>query len=256
MKKSICVFLQTLFLSGFIFAQYRTLDELFPGTDAAVLKAAQAGGYSHSIRTADGDAFTIKPSGEISASFSVTRTSPSNVIESLLIIKTDRPVTKLDIYNALHRISALKGREYPSSTRGRSVALFEEASIIAGENDPGKLDDPPPATSMPRSETVFIAVKDVNFGNCYYRAEINTSGRGIRYSLSNFKSINYFFMPVIKPQGLLIETYIEPVDGGVLLYGLAVVSAAAIAEKNADIPSSITKRLDVIYGWIGDNIRR
>jgi hypothetical protein len=99
-------------------------------------------------------------------------------------------------------------------------------------------------------------VDDANFGNCYYRAEIKSSGPGIWYSLSNFKSINYLLIPVIKPENLLIQLYLEPLDDGIVIYGLTGVNVAGFAENRVDVPSTIAKRLDVIYGWIGDNIKK
>jgi hypothetical protein len=98
-------------------------------------------------------------------------------------------------------------------------------------------------------------VDDVNFGKCYYRAEIKSNGAGIWYTLSNFKSISYMLIPAIKPENLIIQLYLEPLDEGVLIYGLTGVSAVDLAGKHVDIPSTISKRLDVIYEWIGDNIK-
>jgi hypothetical protein len=99
-------------------------------------------------------------------------------------------------------------------------------------------------------------VDDVNFGNCYYRAEIKSGVPGIWYTLSNFRSISYLLIPVIKSEKLRINLYLEPLDEGVLIYGLTGVSVAGFAENRVDVPSTITKRLAVIYGWIEDNIKK
>jgi hypothetical protein len=249
-------------LSNFIssgVAEDRTIEELFPDTSEAILQKARNGAYSHSIRAASSGeaaaAITIKPVGGISIDWNRFKGAPVNIIENLLLLKSDNPVTKLDIYNALCKISTLQGKEYFSSTRGRRTALFEDASRVIGENNLKKQNDPPPAASLPSDETIFIMVKDANFGNCYYRAEIKTHGSGIRYSLTNFKSINYLFIPVIKTGNLIIQLYIEPLNEGVLIYGLSCVAAANFADKQVDIPSAIQKRLDVIYKWISDNIK-
>jgi hypothetical protein len=200
-------------------------------------------------------AFTVKPAGEINAARRVLQSSPLYVIESLLILKNDKPVTKTGIYNALRKINTLKGQKYFSATRGKPTVMFEEASRIAGENNFKKQNDPPYTATVPPEETIFIMVNDTNFGNCYYRAEIRTDRNGVKYSLSNFRSLNYLLVPVIKPEKLQIHLYLEPLDGGLLVYGLTGVSTADFAENHADIPSMITKRLDVIYGWIDDNIK-
>jgi hypothetical protein len=243
------------FLPVLLFAELRNLDELFPDTGAAILKSARDGGYSYSMKSSGPESLTVKAVDEIDISRPVLESSPLYLIESLLILKTDKPVTKLGIYNALCRINTLQGREYFSSTRGRRTVLFEEASRVASADSLKKQKDPPDAPFVPPEETMFVMVKDTNFGNCYYRAEIKTSGNGIRYSLTNFKSINYF-IPVIKQGRLLIQLYIEPLSEGVLVYGLTGVAAADFADKRVDIPSTIAKRLDVIYGWIWDNIKK
>jgi hypothetical protein len=254
MKKNICI-LNLLFLSGLLSAEPRNLAELFPNTGKAILESARDHGYSYSMKVNGPYSLTIAPIDEISIARPVLQSEPLYIIESLLMLKNDRPVTKLNIYNALCRISTLQGREYFSSTRGRNTVLFEEASRIVSASNLKKQNDPPNAPSMPPEETMFVMVKDVNFGNCYYRAEIKTAGNGIHYSLTNFKSINYI-IPVIKEGKLIIKLYLEPLREGILIYGLAGVDAADFAERHIDIPSTIAKRLDVIYGWIWDNIKK
>jgi hypothetical protein len=238
-----------------MFAEGRNLDELFPNTGAAILGRAREKGYSYSMKARETYSLTIKPIDEINIAQPVLQSSPLYIIESLLMLKNDKPVTKLDIYNALCRVNTLKGREYFSSTRGSKTVMFEEASRVVSASNLKKEKDPAYVSSMPIEETMFVMVKDVNFGNCYYKAEIKTSGNGIRFSLTNFKSINYF-IPVIKQGKLLIHLYLEPLNDGLLVYGLTGVDAADFAEKHVDIPSTITKRLDVIYGWIWDNIKK
>jgi hypothetical protein len=238
-----------------MFAQGRTLDQLFPNTGAAILKSARGQGYSYSVNAKGPYSLTIKPVDEINIARPVLQSSPLYIIESLLMLTGDKPVTKLDIYNALCRISTLQGREYFSSTRGRRTILFEEASRVVSASNLKKQKDPAYTLSMPPEETIFVVVKDANFGNCYYRAEIRTAGNGIHYSLTNFKSINYI-IPVIKQEKLLIQLYLEPLSEGLLIYGLTGIDAADFAEKHVDIPSTIAKRLDVIYGWIWDNIKK
>ncbi|MDR1363935.1 MAG: hypothetical protein LBJ35_07820 [Spirochaetaceae bacterium] len=257
MKKIFCIILLLFFLAGLAFAEDRTLQELFPSVSEAVLQQARNGGYSHAIKTdrLASAALTIKPAGGISIDRGGIKSNTAYIIESLLMLKNDKPVTKLAVYNALCKIRTLQGMVYFSSTRGRRTALFEEASRVAGENNLKKQNDPPPAQAIPSSETIFIMVKDVNFGNCFYRAEIKAEGGGIRYTLANFKSINYLFIPVIKTGNLFIQLYIESLDEGVLIYGLTCVGAADFADKQVDIPSTIQKRLDVIYEWINSNIK-
>jgi hypothetical protein len=243
--------LTLMMLSGFAYADgERTFESLFEGTDEAVLEEARGAGYSQAVE--DVSALAVKPLAEINMVKRALETEPSYLIESLSVI--NKAAAKLGIYNALLKVSTLKGRRYFSNTRNRETVLFEEASIIASESDNKRQSDPPNAAELPASRTVFIAVKDANFGNCYYKAEISTEGAGIRFVLSNFRAVNYLFIPVIKPEKLLIQLYLEPIGDSVVLYGLTGVDTADFAAKHVDVASAIGKRLDIIYKWIADNL--
>ncbi|MDR2097944.1 MAG: hypothetical protein LBP37_05425, partial [Spirochaetaceae bacterium] len=187
LKKRFCFF-PVFFLSWFLYGQERTLRELFPYTREAILDSARSGGYSRSIETADTPdpqaALTIKPLAEINMTPRLLASSPKYIIESLLVLKSDKRAKKLDVYNALRRISTLQGRKYFSGTRGKETVMFEDASMISGEDNFKKQKDPQYAVSVPSAETIFIMVDDVNFGKCYYRAEIKSNGAGIWYTLS------------------------------------------------------------------------
>jgi len=246
----------------FSFAETRGVSDLFPGAEKTILaKATEEQGYSVSIKTAGKNPadsiamLTLKPKDEIEIAGIIAHNKPSYIIESLLIIPVQRETTLLDVYNVLGMVRNLQGKEYFSATREKYTALFEEASRLESENRLRRINDPPPAKKMVLPETIFILLKDANFGNCYYQAEINTLSSGLVYSFSNFKNINYFLFPVIKKQNLIIRLYLEPVDEGILVYGITGIKAAESASGRVDIPSAIRKRLDVIYDWIAGNLR-
>ena len=149
----------------------------------------------------------------------------------------------------------LEGRKYYSQTRKKYIPLFQEASRIVSESNQRKVADNIPAEKMPAEEVRYMRFKDSNFGNCYYRADVSESGYGIRFSLSNFRTVHFLFVPVIKENDLYIDYYIEPVADGVVLYGLIGVRAGALADSYVDIPYAIIKRIEVINEWIIDGLR-
>ena len=100
-----------------------------------------------------------------------------------------------------------------------------------------------------------MRLKDSNFGSCYYRADIQKSGMGIHFKLTNFKTINFLFISVIKENDLLLDYYIEPVVGGIAIYGIIGVRAPNFIDKHVNVPSSIMKRINVINNWIIDGLR-
>jgi hypothetical protein len=156
----------------------------------------------------------------------------------------------------VQRIRDLKGRTYHSFTRNADIALFENATRIKSENSTTQIPDPPAVTSVPASETIYLCLKDSNFGNTYYRADTAKTQQGLRLGLVNFKNINYIFFPVMKKDNFVVQLYFEPLSEGVLVYSIAGVSVSDFAASQVDMPSAISKRLAVIIDWVADGIRQ
>jgi hypothetical protein len=180
--------------------------------------------------------------------------NPSFLIESLKVIPTEKPVELLVIYNAMRNIRSLKGRTYHSFTRNETVPLFEDATRVESRKKNNPITDPPAALSMPDSETIYIRLKDINFGNTFYSADINRKGQGMLYSLSNFKNLSYLFFTVVKEDHFLIQFYIEPLTDGILIYSIAGADVSDFVASKVDMPSAVKKRVDVILDWIIDEL--
>jgi hypothetical protein len=178
------------------------------------------------------------------------------LVESILVIP-GRPgeYSLLKVYNALGKIRGLRGRLYHSHTRDETVPLFEEVTRIESARRNNPIEDPPPAARIPNSETIYMRFKDINFGNTYYRGEMALARRGLRYSLSNFRNMTYFFVPVIKEEMFNVQLYFEPISEGILIYTLAGADVSDLIATRADMASAISKRLAVIIGWVAEGIK-
>jgi hypothetical protein len=172
-----------------------------------------------------------------------------------LIVLPFRNVRLVDIYNALGQIRDLKGRLYHSATKDQDIPLFEDATRIMSDKKTTPIPDPNRVSIMPRSETIFLRLKDSNFGASYYRAEIRTSQNSIMCALTNFKSLNFFFVPVIRENNFFAQLYVEPVNEGILIYSIAGTNVSDFVAKYVDMNSAIKKRLDVLDAWIVDGIK-
>jgi hypothetical protein len=162
----------------------------------------------------------------------------------------------LDAYNALGRIRDLKGRLYRSFTRKAEIPLFEDATRLESAKKNNAIPDPPPASELPSSETVYIRLKDVNFGNSYYRADVSAGPHGITYSLTNYKNLTYLFFTVMKEEKFSAILYLEPLAEGMLVYSVAGADASDFIAGKIHIPSAIEKRLAVFIGWVSDNLKK
>ena len=235
----------------------RSLNELFPGLSEAQKKQVfSQSGYIHSLEKNEKlDLLPISSSGIDLVSI-VMKSKPSFLAESLLVAPySGRALNKLDAYNALGRIRELKGLLYHSHTKNANIPLFEEATRLGSERRNNPIPDPPPAKELPLSETVYIRLKDTNFGNTYYCAELSTSPYGVTYNLTNNRTITYLIFPVLREGKFSAILYIEPLQEGMLVYSVAGADASDFISNRIDIPSAISKRLAVFIGWVTDGIK-
>ena len=187
---------------------------------------------------------------------SIMKMGPSYLAESLLVIPYEgRTLGRLDAYNALGNIKGLQGRLYHSHTRNSEIPLFEEATRIESGRRNTPIPDPPPSRELPLSETVYIRLKDANFGNSYYRGDILTSTYGILYSLTNTRNLSFMLFPVMREGKFIALLYMEPLAEGMLVYSMAGADASDFVANMVDIPSAISKRLAVFIAWISDGIK-
>ena len=235
----------------------RTFNEIFPNLPSAVRNAAFSNnGYYNSVSgNFLQNIHAVGSALDPQLSNAVLGRKPGFLIESILVISD--PIGQyslLDTYNALGKTRELKGRFYHSHTRNEYVPLFEDVTRIEGAHRNVPINDPPPASRIPASETVYMRLKDVNFGNSFYRADITQIRHGLRYSLSNNRNLTYFLVPVIREERFTAQLYFEPIAEGILIYSLAGADVSDFVSSRIDMPSAISKRLAVIIQWVAGGI--
>jgi hypothetical protein len=239
----------------------RSIDDIFPGIAPAVRQAIFSNdGYSKSaeniprsslVGSGQDGAFTSGIDRGIIES--VFANKPAFLVESIKVIPGSG-YSLLDVYNALGNIRGLKGRLYNSFTRNERVPLFEDVTRIEGPQKNNPVADPPDASRIPLSETIYMRLKDANFGNSYYRANITLFDRGLCYNLTNNKNISYFFITVMKEERFTMQLYFEVISEGVLIYSLAGADVSDFVSSRVDMSSAINKRLSVIISWAAEGI--
>jgi hypothetical protein len=261
------IFFSLIFLPLFIFFlpasiaaetnSLRSFGELFPylGEDRK-REAFGEEGAIRSVKKNEALEFLPAQSSGIDLYGTVMKINPAYLAESLLVIPYQgRVFTRLDAYNALGKISDLKGRLYRSSTRNAEVPLFQEAARLESEKSSKAVPDPLPARELPYTETVFIRLKDINFGNSYYRTDMSVTPFGLTYKITNTKNLTYLLFTVLREEKFSSILYIEPLAEGMLIYSMAAADASDFIAGIVDIPSAISKRLLVFLSWIRDNLK-
>jgi hypothetical protein len=234
----------------------RSFDDIFSNLGEEQKKEAfSPGGIIRSLRANQNLEFLPVPGSGIDLHGAVIRINPSYLAESLLLIPyRQRTLNRLDAYNALGNIRDLGGRLYHSHTRDSEVPLFEEATRIEGGRRNNPVPDPPPSRELPFSETVYIRLRDTNFGNSYYRGDMTISTYGIIYSLTNTRNLSFMLFPVIREGNFIAVLYMEPLVEGMLVYSMAGAVASDFVANMVHIPSAISKRLAVFIAWISDGL--
>lgn len=247
-----------LLCSVSLFAEPRSFDDVFPDLDKDIRTRV----FSGSMHLSSFDKKTAyrllsAPGLDAQISNKIIMSRPTVLIESLTLIPYDKgsPFELVDVYNSIRNIRGLKGRLYHSATRDEDIPLFEDATRIEGQNKTSPIRDPAPKSSMPEAETIYLRLKDVNFGNSYYRGDIALNRHGFLYTLSNYRDLTYLFFPVIKAEKFTIRFYFEPLREGLLIYSISGADVSDFIASKIDIPSAIRKRLDVIFSWMNDGIR-
>jgi len=260
MKKLFSLFL-FFFLLNNLFAQFRALNDVFPNLNQNTTNAIfSESGYVKATHKSNG--FVIMGDDKNSKLDSqivnnVLKRDPNYLVESILVIRANPDSESLlNVYNALQNIRDIRGRLYNSATRKQSVPLFEEATRIVSDKKLSEIPDPAPSKTLPETETVYIRLKDANFGNTYYRAEMALVQNGLRYTLSNFRNISYLFVPVMKEDKFIAQLYFEPIQEGILIYSVAGAEISEFIASKIDMDSAIAKRLNVINSWAIDGIRK
>jgi hypothetical protein len=256
MRYSMPVLYALLILLGSPVLEARSFDELFPALGGEKSRVLSEGGIIRSVK--DREELVLGPSAAsgIDILSPVLKRNPNYLAESLLLIPygTRRPNLE-DLYHSLSKVRDLKGRLYHSATRDENVPLFEDATRVGGLNRSSPLPDPEGGGMMPPSERVYIRLKDTNFGNTFYKADISKHSGGILYSLSNTKTINYLLFPVMKEDKFAAQLYLEALDEGVLVYSIAGTEVSDFIASRISIPSAVRKRLEVFIAWVSDGIR-
>jgi hypothetical protein len=249
------LFVPFFFLTLSPLAAQRSFDQIFPGASPAVRDAAfSKEGFYRSTEKVQRSALVGSGQSAIDPQIidTIVLMQPNFLVESILVVPGKASV--LDVYNALGKIRELKRRRYHSFTRNEYVPLFEDVTRIESAKKNNPIPDPAPASRIPPSETIYMRLKDVNFGNTYYRGDITLVPRGLRYSLFNNKNITYFFVPVIREERFKVQLYFEPIAEGILIYALAGADVSDFVSSKIDMASAISKRLAVIIAWVAEGI--
>ena len=235
----------------------RFFDEIFPGMEESQKsKAFGEAGFKRPFERHESRSVIPGSDSGIDLFSVVMEKKPTHFIEALLVIPYEGEMLDLlDAYNAVGRIEDMKNHSYLSRNREMKIFVFEESTRIESARKNKPIPDPPPSMTIPASEEIFLYLKDRYFGNIYARGDLSTNRYGLTLKLTNFRTIRYFLFPVMRAEKLCAILYLEPLEEGMLVYGMAAVDIPDFIASRINISSSVERRLNVFIDWIKKGLR-
>ena len=235
--------------------EMRSLDEIFPNLTRGQRTTVMSSNGLRNYFTRDENPVLVPNSDlEINLLSSVMEKNPSHLIEALVVVPYyDRELDLLDIYNALGRIESIK--DHPVTVNNRDFYIFSESSRIISSSNRRDISDPPPALTLPFSETLYLRLREANFGNLFFRGDISISVYGISYSMTNFMDVRYFLIPIMRAERFTTILYLETVKEGMLIYCVSGFYILGFIADRANLNVNINRRIDVFLKWIIEGLR-
>jgi len=237
--------------------QLRTLNEIFPSlTREQRTRVFSAAGLKNTFTRRETPLITPAPNSGIDLLNAAWEKIPTQLIEALIVVPySGRALTKLDAYNVIGRIENISNYTVHSPSRGGHIPLFEISTRLDNGNRNRPIPDPPPATVLPSSETIYLLLKDTFFGNTYFRGTFSESRHGITYNLTNNTAVWFLVFPVMRAERFVTVLYLEPLREGMLIYGVAGIDIPEFLVTRINLASQIDVRLTIFINWLRDGIR-
>jgi len=180
---------------------------------------------------------------------------PSHIIEALVLVPYGkRELDLLDIYNALRSIKNIQ--DYKLIVRDREYKIFQDTTRLESAQRRRPIPDPPPAETLPYSETMYMRFVDLSMGDLYLKGDVSVSLYGICYSLTNFRDVYYSIFKIMSAGRFTAIIYLEPVKEGILIYSMSGLYIPSFVSHRVNLNSSMNYRITVLLNWITDSLKK
>lgn len=230
----------------------RSFDEIFPNLSRTQKRRAfSQSGLRNSFSKDETPHYIPASSSGIDLLGAVKERSPTQLVETIIVIPyRGRQLTRLDAYNAMGRIGNIKNHMVYSSSQERFVPVFEESFRFDSARRTRPIPDPPPAMVLPFSDTIYLCLKDTFFGNTYLRGELSASRHGITFNITNFIDVRFLLFPVMRAEKFSTVLYAEPLEEGMLIYGMVGIDIPQFLVSRANLPFNIDRRVTIFMNWL------
>jgi len=237
--------------------EMRSFTDIFPNFSLSLRRRAMSGmGLRRSYESNDIPMYLPSSSSGINLLSSVMEKNPTHIIEALIVVPYNKKeFDLLDIYNAMGRIELIKEQTLPLRD-GSEYSVFKNTTRLESGERRRVITDPPPASVLPYSETIYVRFTDRNIGHVFLRGDISFSLYGMTYNMTNFRDINFSIFRIMQAEKVIITIYLEPVKEGILIYSLSGLSLPGFIVSRMNLTPNINARITVLLNWIKEGLRR
>ena len=232
----------------------RSFGELFPYL-SALQKQRVFGraGLRNTFTINEAPLFTPALNSGIDLMSLVLERNPTQLVEVITVIPyNERPLNILDAYNAMGRIENISNYTYFSTSRNRVIPVFEESTRLENARRNRRIPDPSPATALPSRDTIYFCLDDTFFGKTYLRGDLSLSNYGMTFNITNFAAVWFMLFPVMGAEKFSTILYAEPLEEGMLVYGMAGLDAPQFLIGKMNLINNIDRRITVFISWLRD----
>jgi hypothetical protein len=222
--------------------------------DASLLKLRAGDSLSVSIPS-DGTLTLLPPAarGDRIAG-NVKEVQPTMGVEMMRIIggshgALDTPAGLLEIYNALHAVSTMKGITYYSVTHRKVQVLFTQSYAVTDAERLERISDPL-FTEIPAENVLFTFQEDGSFGKNAYQNSFWPRPDHLEVLIENISTISFLLVPIVRPRNLVIHAALFPVGRDLLFYGCAYIHTSLNPGDRHSRDESLRNRLAAIAEWL------
>ena len=232
----------------------RSFDDLFPYISGHQRwRVFSSAGLRNIFSIDDPPRYSPAPNSGIDLVGAAMERGPVQLVEALVVIPYNgKQIDRLDAYNVMGRIENISNYRVYSTSRERYIPVFEESTRLEDARRNRPIPDPPPASVLPASETIYLCLKDTFFGNTYLRGDLNASPYGITFNITNFAAVRFLVFPVMRAEKFSTILYAEPLLEGVLIYGLVGLDIPQFLIPRVNLEFNINRRITVFMDWLRD----
>lgn len=152
-----------------------------------------------------------------------------------------------DVSRVLRSVSKMQGMNYFSTTKNKTLVLYDKAYMIESINSKKRIPDQNSGNA--NGQISYCYQKDNSFSDIFYRLNYYQNENTMLAVFSTTNTIGIGPIKAIAPENLKIFIYVEDKGDEILLYLCTDLDSVKFPGIKGQITESMTSRMDAVYNW-------